>query len=207
MTKKISLLFLICVLSALSINAEIYNGSCGINVRYSLDTETGLLSIDGSGAMTDCSWYSYVPWYSQKDYIKTVDIADGITSIGEGAFYECSSLTSVTIPNSVTSIGESAFYRCSSLTSVTIPNSVTSIGESAFYRCSNLTSVTIPNSLTFIGSSAFSGTAWYDNQPDGLIYAGRVAYQYKGTMPENTSIFIKEGTLSIASFAFINNNP
>ena len=79
-----------------------------------------------------------------------------VTSIGYRAFYECSSLTSVTIPNSVTSIGGWAFYGCSGLTSITIPNSVTSIGERAFKVCSGLTSVTIPNSVTSIGNSAFS---------------------------------------------------
>ena len=83
-------------------------------------------------------------------------IPDGVTSVGQYAFYDCSSLTSVTIPNSVTSIGEFAFNGCSSFTSVTIPNSVTSIGEYAFNGCSSLTSVTIPNSVTSIGDGAFS---------------------------------------------------
>ena len=84
-------------------------------------------------------------------------IPNSVTSIGETAFYGCSSLTSITIPNSVTSIGDAAFYNCSSLTSITIPNSVTSIGNSAFANCSSLTSVTIPNSATSIGDEAFSG--------------------------------------------------
>ena len=70
-------------------------------------------------------------------------IGDEVTSIGEYAFYECSSLTSITIPNSVTSIGKWTFSWCSSLTSITIPNSVTSIGSPAFNGCSSLTSVTI----------------------------------------------------------------
>ena len=103
---------------------------------------------------------------------------------------------------SVTKIGDNAFSYCFGLTSVTIPNSVTTIGSSAFSYCSGLTSVTIPNSVTLIGGGAFSGTAWYDNQPDGLVYAGKVAYGYKGTMPENTSISLEEGTLSIAEYAF-----
>jgi len=102
----------------------------------------------------------------------------------------------------VTRIGNGAFYKCSGLTSVVIPNSVTSIGNSAFNGCSGLTSVTIPNSVTSIGSGSFDGTTWYDNQPDGVVYAGKVAYKYKGTMPANTSITLKEGTVIIASRAF-----
>ncbi|MBE6426489.1 MAG: hypothetical protein E7029_11005, partial [Planctomycetaceae bacterium] len=90
-------------------------------------------------------------------YAETVDIPYGVTSIGDRAFYECSSLTSVTIPDSVTSIGNKAFYYCESLTSVTIPDSVTSIGNSAFDVCSSLTSVTIPDSVTSIGNEAFWG--------------------------------------------------
>ena len=86
-----------------------------------------------------------------------------VTSIGDCAFYYCSSLESVTIPNSVTSIGNYAFFRCSSLESVTIPNSVTSIGYEAFYDCSSLESVTIPNSVTSIGDCAFSGCSKLKN--------------------------------------------
>ena len=78
-----------------------------------------------------------------------------VTSIGDSAFYYCSSLTSITIPNSVTSIGDGAFWDCSSLTSITIPESVTSIGDSAFYYCFSLTSITIPNSVASIGEGAF----------------------------------------------------
>ncbi len=77
-----------------------------------------------------------------------------VTSIGWGAFHDCSSLTSVTIPNSVTSIGSEAFSGCSGLTSVTIPNSVTSIGDYAFQKC-GLTSAIIGNSVTNIGYQAF----------------------------------------------------
>ena len=82
-------------------------------------------------------------------------ISDSVTSIGNSAFSEIATLTSVTIPNSVTNIGDFAFHDCFGLTSVTIPDSVTSIGFWAFRYCSGLTSVTIPNSVTSIGEGAF----------------------------------------------------
>ena len=106
------------------------------------------------------------------------------------------------VPDSVTSIGNYAFSGCDRLASITIPDSVTSIGEDAFSDCSRLISITIGNGVTRIGKDAFNGTAWYNSQPNGLVYAGKVAYKYKGTMPNDTLITIKEGTVGIVGFAF-----
>ena len=86
----------------------------------------------------------------------TVVISNSVTSIGDNAFFDCRSITSITIPDSVTSIGERAFYGCTGLTSITIPDSVTSIGEGAFYDCTGLTNITIPDSVTSIGWETFS---------------------------------------------------
>jgi len=86
----------------------------------------------------------------------TFTIPSSVTTIGDYAFYDCSSLTSVTIPNIVITIGVSAFEGCSFLTAVTIPNSVTTIGNWAFGFCTSLTTVTIGNSVTTIGDFAFA---------------------------------------------------
>ena len=95
--------------------------------------------------------------FNQCSGLTSVTIPNSVTSIGEGAFSGCSGLTSVTIGNGVTSIGEYAFLKCSGLTSIEIPNSVTSIENIAFGNCSGLTSITIPNSVTNIGNNAFGG--------------------------------------------------
>ena len=152
----------------------------------------------------DMSYSDSHPWYSERNKIKKAVIRDGVTNICPGAFLRFSNLTSVTIGNSVTSIGEGAFMGCSGLTSITIPNSVTSIGDNAFSNCSGLKSITIPNSVTSIGHGAFYETKWYNSQPDGLVYADNFLYTYKGTMPANTEIVIKDGTKGIADYAFYN---
>ena len=95
-------------------------------------------------------------------------IDDSVTSIGGGAFYGCTSLTSVTIPNSVTSISSGAFYNCTSLISVTILNSVKSIDSAAFYSCTSLISVTIGNSVISIGDHTF----WGCNSLKDVYYKG-----------------------------------
>ena len=89
------------------------------------------------------------------DQVTKYVIGEGVTSIGDNAFNNCSSMTSMTIPNSVTSIGDMAFNGCSGLTSVSIPDGVTSIGNDAFRNCSGLTSIEIPNSVTTIGDYTF----------------------------------------------------
>ena len=128
-------------------------------------TEVTIFGYTGAGGMvTIPSSIASLPVTSIGDQafrnfasVTSVTIPNSVTSIGADAFSGCTGLTSVTIPNSVTSIGGTAFYECRGLTSVAIPNSVTSIGSGAFNECRGLTSVAIPNSVTSIGSGAFSG--------------------------------------------------
>ena len=196
------------------------SGTSG-NCTWELDGT--VLTISGNGAMKKY-YYNFpdpAPWSSSDiteviindgvtsigDFsflncsnLKSIIISDTVTTIGASAFNGCSSLNSVTIPDSVTTIDGSAFKDCDSMTSVLIPDSVTSIGKNAFNGCSKLASLTIPNAVTTIGENAFEDTAWYNNQPDGLLYVGRIAYKKKGDFP--TEEKIKDGTLKIADCAF-----
>ena len=130
--------------------------------------------------------------------------ADGsVTSIGDGAFSYCGSLTSITIPDSVTSIGSSAFCWCSRLTSVTIGDSVTTIGERAFDGCTNLANITIGGSVASIDGSLFYDTAYYgdeSNWENGVLYIGKHLIEAKDSI--SGEYIIKAGTKVIADNAF-----
>ena len=299
----LSLAMLLSIVSVVDFSAyaDVQTGSCGDNVTYSLDTETGVLTISGTGDM-----YSYGPFYENTN-IKSVIIESGVTSIGDcafedcyftyenfvnnsnvelddsskptivdtdtggfcikdnelvnmrptyaigeitipnsvtsidsSAFYGCSSLTSVTMSNSVTSIGNPAFENCTSLTSIevsdnngnyssvdgvlfnkdkselitypagktdseyVIPNSVISIGDSAFENCTSLTSVTIPNSVTSICDSAFYNTAYYNdksNWNNGVLYISDCLIDTNYNFDSTTDYIIKDGTRIIADYA------
>ena len=132
------------------------SGTCGENVEWSLD-KNGLLTISGSGTMSSYTSSSHAPWYSNNAKIKSVVVENGVTSIGDYAFYCCSSLTNVTLSDSITVIGNSIFRACSSLSEITIPSNVQSIGGYAF-ASSGLQSVTIPDSVQTLGASAFYGS-------------------------------------------------
>ncbi|MBO4723268.1 MAG: leucine-rich repeat protein [Muribaculaceae bacterium] len=133
-------------------------------------------------------------------HLTSVTLPSSIPSIPPHFFNNCNALTSVTIPSSIETIGDHAFYACNHLTSVVIPNKVKAIGNNAFAECTHLTDITVPSSVRFIDFDAFTNTAWLNNQPNGIVYAGPVAYTYKGT--PSGIITINEGTTAIASKAF-----
>lgn len=174
-------------------------GAQGSNLTWTLDTD-GTLTIKGKGAMEDFDGETEPPWIDYQDYISIVVIQDGVTSIGDDAFFQCG-LTSVTIPESVTSIGEDAFFNCLGLTSMDIPEGVTNIGAGAFCYCGELTSITFPNSVTNIGEYAFNGCSNLTSItiPEGVTNIEAGVFIFCSGL---TSITIPEGVASIGSEAF-----
>ena len=112
-------------------------GTCGSGLNWTL-TDSGILTVSGTGAMTDYIDYDDVPWAGLRENIESVVIGDGVTYIGSCAFYECDGITSVIIPYNVTKIGYLAFAYCTRLTEATVLNRETEIGNSehdVFFRC------------------------------------------------------------------------
>lgn len=134
--------------------------------------------------------------------LENVNIPNSIISIGEGAFDGCRNLKNIILPDGIETISDYAFQGCKQLKTLLIPNSVKYIGNNAFAECSNLESITFPNNATYIGEKAFDNTMWMAIQPDGIVYIGNVAYKYKGEIPRDCSIIIRNGTEVIASGAF-----
>ena len=201
----LAVLMIASLLPATALAVDIVDsGTCGAkgsNLTWRLDSE-GVLTISGSGDMHDYV-FSGAPWYGSRSRVKSAVIAEGVTSIGDSAFYDCTSLTSVTIPGSVTSIGVQAFCNCRSLTSVTIPDSVTSIGAGAFERCESLTSVAIPDSVTSIGKCAFQDCISLTSVtiPNSVTSIGDAAFRDCKSL---TSVTIPTSVTSIGERAFYN---
>ena len=159
---------------------------------------TELIIPDGVTSIGDYAFYDC-------SLLTSITIPYGVTSIGDYAFYGCSLLTSITIPYGVTSIGGGAFNSCTSITSIVIPDGVTSIGKYTFYNCTSLTNITIPDSVTSIGESAFNGCSSLTSItiPDSVTSIGVSAFYDCNKL---TSITIPDSVTSIGYWAFFGCN-
>ena len=107
---------------------------------------------------------------------------------------------------SVTCIGENAFRSCKKLKSLIVPSTVTIIKEYAFSHCDSLLDIDVPTSVTIIEQGAFGNTAWFKALPDGLVYINNVLYSTKGIIRSDTTLVVREGTISISPL-FCSSNP
>ena len=168
-------------------------GTCGENISWELYRD-GLLTIYGTGEMTDYTWRESAPWTKFLVLVQRVEISNGITSIGDRAFHGCSFLEQITIPASVTRIGAEAFFDCQKLTDVVIPDGVTVIETYTFGACRALETVTIPDSVVEIQDNVFY---LCDSLTD--VY-------YSGSQEEWDAIRIGEGN-PLLTAAAIHVNP
>ena len=177
----------------------IASGTCGASLTWTLDND-GTLEITGSGQMDDYS-SDTIPWYDYRTDIRCLEIQNGVTSIGNSAFYNCTGLTEAVIPDSITTIGSYAFYNCTSLTGITIPYGVTSIEDSSFFSCTSLTAVAIPESVTSIAGYAFYGCSGLTNVtlPESVTSIGSYAFYNCTSL---TEVCIPDGVSSLEEGVF-----
>lgn len=190
--------------------AQIANGFCGgegdgTNLTWVLD-ENGTLTISGSGVMGDYNYYrDDQPWYTYRAQIKEIRINDGVKSIGDGAFYDFNSITSVVLPQGLERIGEDAFFDCTNLNTINLPEGLTELGSGVFKMCENLTEIVVPEGIAEIPYYAFSDCYALERVvlPDGLVSIEREAFKYCSRL---SSINIPESIEYISSSAFLNCN-
>lgn len=229
--KKTLFILLICAAAsifAFPASAEIYGGKCAAGLDWSLDTETGVLELTGSGFLESYrSIYDPgIQWLNYRDSIKTVKVGEGVTELGACAFGYCTNLTSVSLPSSLTAIGDYAFNSCPKLISITLSdnitelgdwtfsgcyalesvalgNGLTAIGERTFYRCDSLTTLTIPSGVTEIGINAFG----YCQKLEFIEVPGGVKYIHKDAFancPVLGSVIVPRSVIYIGNTAFAN---
>lgn len=130
-----------------------------------------------------------------------VNLPKTVEEIGYYAFDTCVGLTKIVIPDSVKTIGMQAFEYCINITEIKLGKSVERIDDYAFSSCFKVTAINVPESIVYMGASVLPYN-YVESLPDGPLYLGKMFYAYKGEMPENTKIVIKDGTKGIAGDAF-----
>ncbi len=177
----------LCSMLLSSVPVSAADAACGDAATWSLDSD-GTLTIAGTGDVTSA------PWLSDAGQIRSVTVAEGVTSLPEQAFLQCSNLTAVSLPDSLTSIGNCAFWMCTSLESFTIPAGVTMLGYEVFYKCDKFDAFTVsPDNTAYTA-------------PDGILYtkdmSALVAYPKQ---KQDTAYTVPDGVKTIQPAAFSEN--
>ena len=181
---------------------EMINGTCGDHVTWTLGND-GLLTISGTGKMTNYTSIKSVPWYNYVGQIKQVVIEKGVTSIGNFAFYGLKDIQKVSVPKGVEIIGDYAFKNCTGLENVVLPKNLWKIGESAFYGCQSLKAVNMPDTITVMGAYAFKGCVSMESVyiSKGLVGLNESAFYGCQSLRDIT---IPEGIKRIDGYVFKN---
>lgn len=185
--------------------ANTASGSCGSGLKWTLSDE-GVLAVTGSGAMDNYSdprnSTAVSPWYANRGLIRTVNIADTVTNVGDYAFSDCQNLTRISLGGGLTRIGKGAFELCDVLSAVTVPAKVTVIEDGAFSGCTNLANVTLPEGLAKIGNYAFSvcENLQYIQIPQGVAAIGEYAFTDCYALK---TVSIPDSVASIGRYAFM----
>ena len=148
--------FTILLLALLTVSAfaETQGGECGTGVTWSFDSETGTLTVSGTGAMTSFTKETGGPWKGYDADIKTVVIENGVTEIGSYAF-SSSAVETVVMADSVTSIKNNAFGGCVKLSSLTLSQNLVTINNYAFSGCDALETLVLPATITSAATGVF----------------------------------------------------
>ena len=160
--------------------SEVLEFPCGLNVTAYLDRSNGALTVKGTGEMN--FFYDDIPWWAYRNEIYSVTVEEGITKIANSAFLDCN-ITEIRLPTSLEKINADAL-------------SMTDIEEIIIPENSKL--------CAFYVTNYFRKLPWYKNQPNGPVYLGNMLLEYKGTMPVNTTVTVKNGTYAINENAFYN---
>ena len=147
---------------------SIIQGFCGHALMWDFDFATGALKISGYGDMWDYWDITEFPWYGIKDLIKSIEFEEGITSISEYAFENCTNFSKLVIPESLISIGEYAFSGCTGVTELSLGNELQTIGDYAFYGCTSIEKIDLHDNITSIGENTFAGCSGVNE-----LYVGR----------------------------------
>ncbi|MBQ6685999.1 MAG: leucine-rich repeat domain-containing protein [Firmicutes bacterium] len=174
----LALILIVVMISGAAVFANGESGDCGEDLAWTL--RSGTLIIEGSGEMTDFKEPEMAPWYPYREEITRVEFPEGLTCVGDLAFFDCRNLVNIFLPNSVERVGDYAFADCVRVTTVKLSDSLKTIGEGAFRDCHEVTAVRLPQGLKSIGTQAFY--RWESlisvTIPESVEYIGSSAFGY-----------------------------